>query len=397
MGPGPIPTMTAMAKRPRKPEQELKPEPAPESAARSPGVRPFASILGQEPALHVLRSALASDRIHHAWIFHGPRGVGKFAAALAFAGALLDPAAVPGKGGIAEFDPASPVGRLLAAGGHPDLHIITKELARFSDERSVRDSKLITIPKDVVEKHLLGPATLAPTMRSGSRAAKVFIVDEAELLDRSPFNAPVQNSILKLLEEPPAGTVIVLVTDGEDRLLTTVRSRCQRVAFRPLGAEAMSRWIESSGLEIPREQRAWLLEYAAGSPGALKEAVEHGLYAWHETLSPMLRAVEDGRFVLELGPALAACAESWAEGWVERHKNASKDAANRDGAAKVLHLAAEHFRRALPGARDPGAVVGAIEAVARCERDVDSSVQIPLAMGNLAAQLSELFNGAGVR
>jgi hypothetical protein len=382
-----------MAKRPRKAAGTgAAPEPAPEVIA-TPGAGPFASLIGQEGAVGVLQSALASSRIHHAWIFHGQRGVGKFTCAMAFAAALLDPDARAGKSGVVEFNPRGEVGRLLGTGAHPDLHVITKELARFSDDRSVRESKLITIPKDVVEKHLLSPAALAPTLRTASRAAKVFIVDEADLLDRSPYNAPVQNALLKTLEEPPAGTVIILVTESEDRLLATVRSRCQRVAFRPLDDRAMERWIESAAIEIPNAQRAWLLEYASGSPGRLREAVEHGLYAWHERLGPMLEAVARGRFVVELGAALAECADSWATGWVERHKNASKDAANKDGAARVLHMVAEHFRRRLPRAtgEERSAVLGAIEDTARCDRDIDASVNLVLAMGNLGAQLSDRF------
>jgi len=387
-----------VAKRPsKKTETELKPEARPDAGLPQACAVPFASVLGQDGAIQVLQNALASKRVHHAWIFHGPRGVGKFTAALAFAGSLLDPGAKSGSDGRVEFNPSGAVGRLLAAGAHPDLHVITKELARYSDDKSVRDSKLITIPKDVVEKHLMVPAALAPTMRTGSRASKVFIVDESELLDRSPFNAPVQNSILKMLEEPPEGTVIILVTESEDRLLATIRSRAQRVTFRPLDVRSMERWIAGSGLQINGAHRVWLVRSAAGSPGVLKEAVEHGLFEWHDSLSPMLRTVEGGRFVLELGGAMAACAESWAASWVEKHKNASKDAANRDGAAKVLHLVAEHFREGLADARDPAPFLGAIDAVAACERHVDSSVQIPLAMGNLAAQLSEIFAGAPTR
>lgn len=359
--------------------------------------RPLGRVIGQPAALAVLRNALDSQRVHHAWIFHGPRGVGKFTTALAFAGALLDPSARPGKagpgGGGADFEPSTEVGRLIASGAHPDLHVVTKELARFSDDRSVRDSKLITIPKDVVEKHLLIPAALAPTMRTGSRASKVFIVDEADLLDRSPFNAPVQNSILKMLEEPPEGTVIILVTESEDRLLPTIRSRAQRVGFGRLDARAMDRWIEASGLEIPAAHRAWLVSHAAGSPGEFREAVEHRLYEWSEALTPLLRAVESRRFTVELGPAMASCAESWAESWVELHASASKDAANREGASRVLRMVGEHFRAGLARAGEVRPYLAAIEATARCERHVDSSVQIPLAMGNLAAQLSEAFAG----
>jgi len=378
-------------------DQELKAETRADGSAWVVRAAPFSAILGQDAALGVLQNSLASQRVHHAWVFHGPRGVGKFTCAVAFGAALLDPDARPGKDGRVEFNPSGGIGRLLAAGSHPDLHVITKELAVFSDEKKIREAKQTSIPKDVVEKHLLIPAALAPAMRTGSRASKVFIVDEADLLDRSPFNAPVQNSILKMLEEPPEGTVIILVTDSEDRLLATIRSRCQRVAFRTLETPVMERWLAGTDLAIVHAQRRWLIEYAAGSPGVLTEAVHHSTFAWHEQLSPMLRAVEEGRFVLELGGSLSSCVESWADSWVDIHKNASKEAANRDGAAKVLHLVAEHFRRGLGSPLGGGPHLAAIEAIANCERHIDSNVQVPLAMGNLSAQLAECFVSATAR
>ena len=155
----------------------------------------LSGVLGQEHAVGILRAAMAADRVHHAWIFHGPRGVGKFTAAMAFAAMLLDPTTSRGLTGELEADPEGAVARMLRAGTHPDLHVITKELARYSGESDVRDKKLITIPKEVVEEHLIIPATKAANIRNDARAAKVFIVDEAELLDRSPTNAPVQNSV----------------------------------------------------------------------------------------------------------------------------------------------------------------------------------------------------------
>ncbi|MEM9373943.1 MAG: hypothetical protein AAGA55_09895, partial [Planctomycetota bacterium] len=187
------------------------------------------AVLGQDRAVSQLAAAMASGRLHHAWIFHGPEGVGKFTTALAWAAMLLDPTTAPGLTGAFACEPDSPTQRLLASGTHPDLHVVRKELARFSSDARVRDAKLATIPKAVVEDHLIAPASVAPVMRTGSMMGKAFIVDEAELLDRSPANAPTQNAILKTLEEPAPGTLIVLVTSSEDRLLPTIRSRCQRV------------------------------------------------------------------------------------------------------------------------------------------------------------------------
>ncbi|MEZ6318769.1 MAG: AAA family ATPase [Phycisphaerales bacterium] len=369
--------------------------PMPEGAVRTPAPAALGSIIGQDRAVGVVRASIASGRLHHAWIFHGPAGVGKFTTALAFAAVILDPTSEPqatlmGPGEI-EPDPGSETQRLLRAGTHPDLHVIVKELARFSEESKVRDSKLTTIPKDVIDQHLIRPAKLAPRMRTGARATKVFIVDEAELMDRSPTNAPVQNAILKTLEEPPEGTVIVLVTSSEDRLLPTIRSRCQRVAFTALAPAAMDRWLDGSGLELARDEREWLLAYADGSPGRLERAHRDGQYAWHRAVGPMLARADAGEQPFDLGSTMSKLVDEWAKAWVDEGakvgENRSKESANRDGARQMLALVAQHYRGQLTDGGRARRAVAAIEMLGRAERLIGSNVQVAFVMDDLAAGL----------
>ena len=393
-----------MAKRPAK----SKPSDAPERRASAqppalvhPAPVPLDSILGQARALQTLRAAIRSQRIHHAWIFHGPAGVGKFTAALAFAAVLLDPSSAPTLAGEIAPDPDSPVQRLLAAGTHPDLHVITKELALFSSEPEVRKRKLITIPKAVIDEHLLGPAALGPSMPSSARATKVFIVDEAEALDASPTNAPSQNAILKTLEEPPEGTVIILVTSSEEQLLPTIRSRSQRVPFTPLSGGEMLAWLEQSGLDLPREERDWLLEFSAGSPGVLAMANRAGLHAWHRKLSPLLEALDRGKYSIELAPAMAQLIEEWAVRWVQEHENASKELANRLGAEWIFRLLGEHARgrlRAAAGSGDSTAslrAVGTLGALRRCEARLDANISAIFALEGWVADVLAINAGEG--
>ncbi|MGP1346029.1 MAG: hypothetical protein ACTS3F_05080 [Phycisphaerales bacterium] len=222
-----------------------------EAGTQGGGAARLTDILGQDRAIATLNSAVASGRVHHAWIFSGPKGVGKFTAATAFAAALLDPDTRIEDGRVVEAlpgDRGSEARSLLDRGAHPDLHIIRKELARFSDDSSVRSRVLSTIPKPVVDRFLLQPIARAPVRRDGGLISKAFIIDEAELLDRSTRHAPNQASLLKTLEEPPAGSVIILVTSNEGRLIPTVRSRCQRVAFGLLSDEDMRGWMERMGV-----------------------------------------------------------------------------------------------------------------------------------------------------
>jgi len=360
-----------------------------ETQPAQPVITRLADVLGHERAIDALLAAASSDRVHHAWIFAGPPGVGKMTAAVAFAALILDPTTAPGLAGVLAPEEGSPTQRMIAAGAHPDLHIITKELARFSDEKQIRDRKLLTIPKDVIDTHLLGPVALAPTMKSHGVASKVFIVDEAELLDRSLTNAPVQNAILKTLEEPPPGSVIILVTSAEDALLPTIRSRCQRVAFGTLNDRAMSAWIERSGLELGAGEREWVLRFAAGSPGRAVLAASSGLYQWAQRLDPMLDQAERGVFPPDLGPTMAALVGEWAEAQVKALPNASKEAANLAAARHLLTMIVERYRAALRTGDEAETerALRAIDRVYDAERHLQSHVHSGHALENLAAQL----------
>lgn len=360
-------------------------------------------VLGQSQAKHVLSSAMESGRVHHAWVFHGPVGVGKFSAAIAFAAELLDPTLGRDLSGRLTIDAGSVVQRLVRSGAHPDLHVVNKEMARLSEEAKVRSAKQITLPIDVIREFLLEPASKTRSMPGGggALAGKVFVVDEAELMA-----APAQNAVLKLMEEPPEGTVIVLVTSSEERLLPTIRSRSQRVGFTPLGASEMEHWLQTrAGWEaLSPEQRSWLSKFAGGSPGVAHLAIEHDLFAWREVLAPMLEAVVAGRYMPELGAMLTKMVGERAEALVKANPEASKEAANKAWARRLLSYLAEDVRvrmRTLamrpeisggggPLTDDPvmARLLHVLGVIGEAEQHLGSNVSLGLAMENLAAQMS---------
>jgi DNA polymerase-3 subunit delta' len=169
----------------------------------------FAALKGQDHATAVLRRAVASRRVPHAYLFEGPEGVGKRAAAYGLAMALCC-AVEPGEG-CGACEPC----RRIGAGLHPDVPLFAPEGTQI----------LLDQAQAIV--------ALAQT-RPHEAAARVIIIDDA---DRLNLNAA--NGLLKTLEEPAAGTHIVLVTGAPDRILPTIRSRVQRIRFRPLPAEAL--------------------------------------------------------------------------------------------------------------------------------------------------------------
>jgi len=366
-------------------------------ARESAPPRPFVSldgVIGQDAAVSTLTACLESDRVHHAWIFSGPPGVGKFTTAEAFAAYLLDPTTQPDLSGRLAPDPESPVQRLVRADAHPDLHVIRKELAAVSAEQKTRDGKQIFIAKAVIDEFLIEPSIRTRVMPGDSRAAKVFIIDEAELL-----NAATQNSLLKTIEEPPAGTVVILVTSSEHRLLPTIRSRCQRVQFGVLSDPDMEAWIKRSGVDLDPARREWLLGFAAGSPGMAKMAVDHDLFKWREVLDPLLRMAAEGpRYPIELGSTMHQLVEEQAASWVKKNPDASKDAANKAWARRLLGYVGEYARRSLgsgvaggsgssSGGGSAGWALTAIDAVVQAEEELGGNVNMTFVFENLAAKI----------
>jgi DNA polymerase-3 subunit delta' len=165
-------------------------------------------LVGQETAVRALREAVATGTSSHAYLFAGPDGVGRVLAALALAASLNCDEA-----GCGTCDVCTKVLRRA----HPDVWITEAEGAQILVEqvREVRQA----------------------AHRSAMQGrAKVFIFEDAHKLNLSAANA-----LLKVLEEPPAGVVFVLITGAPEDLPETVVSRCRRIDFSPMGLHAIER------------------------------------------------------------------------------------------------------------------------------------------------------------
>lgn len=162
----------------------------------------FAQVVGQEHVKDVLAAAVQSGRVSHAYLFSGPRGVGKTTMARLLAMAVNCEAG-PDKAPCGKCDSCT----MVQAGSHPDV----MELDAASNN-SVDDVR------DLQER--IGLAS----MLGGKR---VWILDEAHMLSK-----PAANALLKTLEEPPPGLVFILATTEPERLPTTILSRCQHFRFR---------------------------------------------------------------------------------------------------------------------------------------------------------------------
>ncbi|HVK77354.1 MAG TPA: DNA polymerase III subunit delta' [Kofleriaceae bacterium] len=203
----------------------------------------LADIQGQDRAVAVLRQAIAKGRLHHAFLFTGPAGVGKRTAALALATAL-NCEDLPGEG-----CGHCPTCVRIADGVHPDVITLAREGAAQ------------IVPIETVRAQVVAAVGLPPH----EARERVFLIDEATALQPAAANA-----LLKTLEEPPRRTRFVLMTVAPDQLLPTIRSRCQRVSFAPLDAEARRAALGADAEPVIAAARALLavVDAPASSAGA---------------------------------------------------------------------------------------------------------------------------------
>lgn len=228
-------------------------------SAPEPRANPI--LLGHEAAERTLLAAMRSSRMHHAWLITGPEGIGKATLAFRFARRLLAGQPASTADSLA-LDPAHPVFRRVVAGGHADL--VTIE--RAYDEKTKRRKRDIAV--DDVRK-INGFMALTPA-EGGWRVA---VVDGAEDLNQNSANA-----LLKILEEPPARAVLILVCSATGRLPPTIRSRCRSLRLSALSDTVMAELLSRYLPEQSEDNRDRLITLGEGSIGrALAMADDDGI------------------------------------------------------------------------------------------------------------------------
>jgi DNA polymerase-3 subunit delta' len=207
----------------------------------------FDRLIEQGEAKRLLEAALPEPA--HAYLFHGPAGVGKRIAALAFAGELLG-----------EAD-------RVERRAHPDLYVLEPlgEMIRIDEVRDLR--------RDL-------------HMRPFEAARRVYLVFGADLL-----NTEAADALLKDLEEPPPYAVVVLVADELGPLPETIRSRCQLVPFRRLSERAIHQEIDRRAPGLSPEQATALARVAAGRLDRVERLLDPESARRREELLALARGV----------------------------------------------------------------------------------------------------------
>jgi DNA polymerase III subunit delta' len=322
----------------------------------------FASILGQDAAVATLRRALASRRVHHAYRFEGPDGVGKEKTAFALAQALVCETRGDGTDACGTcpackravtFSTTAP-----CVPAHPDVLVVERGLYPPAVlGRSREETQDISV--DQIRRVVVAPLAYPPH----EGRARIIIVRRADELSISAGNA-----LLKTLEEPPALTHFVLITSNGRELLDTIRSRTLLLRFGALGDGPLRAILQKNGLSGPPLERA--LELGAGSASAALASADPDAFQDREAfVDAVLAALEADDF----GGALALSAAK------DRDKDLLRE--------RLLAVAARLAARARRGEDDAGRAAERFEIVGTALLELERNASPALLLESMISRM----------
>ena len=243
----------------------------------------FSQIPGQQAVIDRLRSSVAENRVSHALLFYGPEGCGKFALALAFARYIsCEKRTAEDACGVCpsciKYD------KLI----HPDLHFVFPVIKKKQNMEYVSDNYIAQWREMVLRSPWFSLSTWTEAMEVANEQAVIYVAEAAEIIRKlslkafesdfkimiiwlpEKMNAETANKLLKMIEEPPARTLFILVSEEDDRLLPTITSRCQHIRIPSIPADELSAYlVKTMGMDHVRAS-----ETAAIANGNMVRAME---------------------------------------------------------------------------------------------------------------------------
>ncbi|HEX3652361.1 MAG TPA: DNA polymerase III subunit delta' [Rhizomicrobium sp.] len=245
-------------------------------------------LSGQDEALARAAHAIRSGRPPQAWLITGPAGIGKATLAYRIARYLLRYGATDAGPADLSVAPNDPVSLQVTAGAHPGLLLLKR--GPHPDT-----GRMMTVLAVHVVRRLVGFFG----MTSGAGGWRVAIIDTAD-----EMNDAAANALLKALEEPPARSMLMLLSNAPGKLLPTIRSRCQRLDLRPLPEDVLAAELAQHLPKMSEADRVALTKLAGGSVGAALTLADEDTLALARDAA---RAVDDA--AVPNVPALFALAD----------------------------------------------------------------------------------------
>jgi DNA polymerase-3 subunit delta' len=243
--------------------------------ARIEAPRSAPALVGHGDAAAALAEAWGSERLAHAWMFAGPPGIGKATLAWQFVRFVASGGDQMGEGPLAT-DPQHPAVRQVIAGAYPDTRLVRRS-------HNVRPPHRLRTEISVDDVRAVGQFLRHTAAMGGWRTV---IVDSADAM-----NINAQNALLKILEEPPPRTLLLLVCHAPSRLLPTVRSRCRTLHLRPLAEDQVAAIVAQQQPDLPEADRQLLARLADGAPGWALDLAEAGGLDLYRNLIGLLESL----------------------------------------------------------------------------------------------------------
>jgi len=207
-------------------------------------------LIGHTSAEVILAKAARSGRLHHAWLFAGPKGIGKATLAHRFARFLLA-GGEHGTAGDLAVPLNDPMTKISLEGAHPGLRTLEPEW----DPKTKRLKGSITVDGVRGLHSFFG-------LTGSKNSWRITIVDSADQLNRNAANA-----LLKMLEEPPSRALLLLVAHAPNSLMATIRSRCTKLRLLPLSPDELLTVLAQQEIVISTSETSLIARLSEGSPG----------------------------------------------------------------------------------------------------------------------------------
>ena len=241
----------------------------------------FKDIIGQQEVIERLVKDAQAGTVPHALLFCGPEGLGKLQTAIAFSRYLLCRDKGTGADSCGTCPSCVKMDKLV----HPDLHFVFPVInkSKTAGRSTISDDEIVTWRETVLEQQYFGFEDWLTAIDAENKQASIFVTESESILSKlslksveggykimiiwhaEKMNQQCANSLLKLLEEPPAGTIFILTTDTPEQMLETILSRTQRIDFKRIPEQEIAERLQGPGYQLDPETAHKISHLSGGS------------------------------------------------------------------------------------------------------------------------------------